>query len=170
MLSTLYPTHPWQPWKLTVTPRDWWSNDSNQLEYFKWLTKELKIEELSQWYNVTAESIDKLGGKNIDSMLFIQFWLTLTSVVGRPLLQMFDNRVYDLLKHFLSLECFIPPNGLIPWKFKEAHRFQSLQDQQQYIEWLALQLNVKTLEDWYSVHISQIIQQPCMFWNLFLCS
>jgi hypothetical protein len=53
LLVTTYPSNEWLPWKFAVCPRNYWDDEKNQKKFMEWATKELKIREMSDWYNVT---------------------------------------------------------------------------------------------------------------------
>ena len=42
-----------------------WSEISNQKKFAEWLEKELKIKHKEDWYNVTINDINKLGGRRL---------------------------------------------------------------------------------------------------------
>ena len=54
LLKSVYPEYPWLPWKFVRLPRNYWSNIENQREFMQYLSKQLNIKELSDWYNIPA--------------------------------------------------------------------------------------------------------------------
>jgi hypothetical protein len=55
MLATVFPEYEWLPWKLERCPRGFWDDINNQRKFLDWVSKELKIEEFSDWYKVTKQ-------------------------------------------------------------------------------------------------------------------
>ena len=52
LLSSVYPEYEWLPWKFYRLPRNYWVEVKNQHKFVEWAGKELKIEQLSDWFNV----------------------------------------------------------------------------------------------------------------------
>jgi hypothetical protein len=55
LLYQLYPDFEWLPWKLANCPKNYWDDMKNQRKFMDWAGKELKIKEMSDWYNVTQK-------------------------------------------------------------------------------------------------------------------
>ena len=55
LLSSIYPHYDWLPWKFRVCPSSYWDDVNNQIKFVNWAGKELKINEMSDWYNVKME-------------------------------------------------------------------------------------------------------------------
>jgi hypothetical protein len=53
ILSAVYPDYEWLPWKFTKCPRNYWDHEKNKRKFIDWVSKELKIKEMSDWYNVS---------------------------------------------------------------------------------------------------------------------
>ena len=62
MLSEVYPTYEWLPWKFNQIPKHFWDDTTKQIKFMDWVSKELKIEDKSDWYRIRQEVniIDKL--------------------------------------------------------------------------------------------------------------
>ena len=54
-LFSAYPEYDWLPWKFGSVPKHFWENAKNQRNFVEWAGKELKIKEMSDWYNVKNE-------------------------------------------------------------------------------------------------------------------
>jgi len=52
-LKTAFPTHEWHPWKFSKVYPGFWRNPDNVRLYVEWLGKELRLNDLSDWYNVS---------------------------------------------------------------------------------------------------------------------
>ena len=56
LLTSVFPTHLWLPWKFTQSKIHYWTNDPKHCKYFiEILSKELNINEPNDWYKVTLK-------------------------------------------------------------------------------------------------------------------
>ena len=55
LLATVFPEYEWVPGKFKNVPRNYWNDIENQRKFMEHIAKELKIKEMSDWYNVTQE-------------------------------------------------------------------------------------------------------------------
>jgi hypothetical protein len=55
LLSKVYPEYEWLPWKFVKCPQNFWNDVKNQRQFMDWAAKELKVNELSDWYNVSLK-------------------------------------------------------------------------------------------------------------------
>jgi hypothetical protein len=55
MLTTVYHDYHWLPWKFEKTPKNYFSEISNQRIFLDWAGKELGIKEMSDWYNINIK-------------------------------------------------------------------------------------------------------------------
>ena len=53
MLAEIYPEYDWLPWKFSKCANTYWDDINNQRKFVEWVGKELKIKEMSDWYNVS---------------------------------------------------------------------------------------------------------------------
>ena len=49
-----FPSYEWLPWKFRTVPFNYWNNKENHLLYMNWLSKQLNIKNMEDWYKVTA--------------------------------------------------------------------------------------------------------------------
>lgn len=67
-LQAIYPNHTWHPWKFKQNlPKGYWENNANVKRFLEWVSKELKMADLSGWYFVTNTKLAQLGGANLVS-------------------------------------------------------------------------------------------------------
>ena len=52
ILLTVYPEFEWLPWKFSFNQQRSWEDVEKQKEFIELAGKELKINELNDWYNV----------------------------------------------------------------------------------------------------------------------
>ena len=55
MLSIVYPEYEWLPWKFDLCPRNFWTQSKNQRKFMDWAGKELKINEINDWYSKSSK-------------------------------------------------------------------------------------------------------------------
>jgi len=63
VLQTVFSSHPWKAWKFAATPRHWWNEKQNCIDFCEWVRiEELKLRDLSGWYTVSTKQFGDLGG------------------------------------------------------------------------------------------------------------
>jgi len=62
VLSSVYPTHHWLPWRFAKLPTGWWKLQNNQLQFVEWVRKQSGYEALEDLYRLTNKSFSELGG------------------------------------------------------------------------------------------------------------
>ena len=60
LLTSLYPKNDWQEWKFSSLPKGYWSNLQNQLNFLSYLSKQLNIKSMDDWYKITAKVKNKI--------------------------------------------------------------------------------------------------------------
>ena len=55
LLTVAYPEYDWLPWKFGRTQPNYWNRLENQRKFMDWAGKELKIKDMSDWYNVSMK-------------------------------------------------------------------------------------------------------------------
>jgi hypothetical protein len=53
LLSTMYPKYDWLPWRFEMCPRGYWDDVNNQIKFINWVSKQLNIKQMSDWYKIT---------------------------------------------------------------------------------------------------------------------
>ena len=53
LISAVYPEYNWLPWKFDKIQSKYWEDINNQKKFMDWVGNELKIKEMSDWYNVS---------------------------------------------------------------------------------------------------------------------
>jgi hypothetical protein len=61
LLESIYTEHKWQTWRLGKVPHGYWQNMQNRVDLVEWLGKELKIQELDDWYRISDNQIQQLA-------------------------------------------------------------------------------------------------------------
>jgi hypothetical protein len=53
LLSQIYPSYDWLPWKFRGCPHFFWNNTQNQQKFMDWAGTQLNVKEMNDWYKVT---------------------------------------------------------------------------------------------------------------------
>jgi hypothetical protein len=128
MLSSLYPQYDWLPWKFEKCARYFWDDEKNQRKFLEWAGKQLKINEMSDWYKVTTKHISELGGGGLLRTRF------------RDSISLMLTEVY-------------PDYKWLPWKFANTPNnwWKDNKNKKQFLDWVGGQLGIKDHNDWYNV-------------------
>jgi hypothetical protein len=134
LLSTVYPDYNWLPWKFDKCPNFYWNDFNNHKKFIEWAAQQLKIKEMSDWYNVTVKDLYDIGGAS----------LITTQYKGSPTLLLF--KVY-------------PDYNWLPWKFAHIPRnyWRDMKNQRKFVNWAETQLSIKETSNWYKVTIKVLI-------------
>jgi hypothetical protein len=63
-VSSIYPEHTWQIWQFAVS-KSFWDNVDNVKSFMDWLSKELQISSLEDWYDIPVTQISNMGGSTL---------------------------------------------------------------------------------------------------------
>eukprot|EP01114_Cavostelium_apophysatum_P022575 TRINITY_DN8211_c0_g1_i1.p1 TRINITY_DN8211_c0_g1~~TRINITY_DN8211_c0_g1_i1.p1 ORF type:complete len:678 (+),score=129.47 TRINITY_DN8211_c0_g1_i1:83-2116(+) len=134
LLSKNFPEHPWITWNFRL-PLAFWNNEQNQLRFLKYLEKKLEIKDPEDWYRFQVEDVLKFKGNGLISR--------------------YNHSLQKMLDHFY------PGHDWKTWKFARVKPFfwDDRANQLEYIEWLEKELNIKQLDDWYNVHVSEVVKK-----------
>jgi hypothetical protein len=55
MLATVFPEHPWLPWRFNLPPKYYWDGVKNIKKFFDWAGKQLNVNEINDWYKVSRK-------------------------------------------------------------------------------------------------------------------
>lgn len=58
LLVVAYPNYDWLPWKFDKSPT-FWIDPENQRKFIEWAGKQLGVVNMSDWYNITNQVINK---------------------------------------------------------------------------------------------------------------
>jgi len=64
MLKAIYPDVPLLPWKFSVTPRNYWLNPANRVEFLDWLKVQHKLSTMEDLYKLKQVVIETHGTTN----------------------------------------------------------------------------------------------------------
>lgn len=126
-LSAVYPHHKFLPWKFVKAPMKFWRSADNQRTYMLWLADQLKIKNMNHWYRVSLHDVLQNYGGGL--------MLVHRRSIARALATAF------------------PEHEWLPWLFKNVRKefWMKRENRVKYFNWLAKELNVSNLEDWYKI-------------------
>ena len=130
-LQNLRPEFDWQVWKFEKVPQGFWKDEENHIKMVYGLAKEFGIKLKDDWYSITVSKVESKG--------------------GRLLLEYYGQSLVNLLK-------FVYPEH--PWQIWRFHQvsagfWDDISNQKMYFDWLAEQLNINDLQDWYNIKEDQ---------------
>lgn len=146
-LSAVYSQHEWEEWKFNKkTPHGFWNDLKNQRRFWDSVGRELGISSMAGWYAVETKNIAPHGCTNCVVAIHIATFLS------APAVPSFIETQYSWSVP-AALKAAFPEHEFLEWKFNKlpVNFWASRDNQLRYVEWLALQVGVKQLSDWYSV-------------------
>jgi hypothetical protein len=113
--------------------RDYWNRVENRMEYLQWIAESFGIKFLEDWYEITAERIRKMGGKQ--------------------LMDIHSNSIHKLLQS----TCF--EVEWQPWRFVQTNfgRWGTMENQRKFLDWLGSKIGIQEPSQWYEVSGEEII-------------
>lgn len=114
--------------KFIKYPLDYWDDFANQRAFIETATRRLNIKQPSDWYKISHQDLNNLG--------------------GRTLLKKYkDSRV-------ALLSSLLPDHEWLPWKFSKSSRnfWDDISNQRSFLNWHGKnKLQIQQMEDWYNV-------------------
>lgn len=141
-LMEVYPEFYWKAFMFDRVPLNYWDDFGNHILYFNYLSNELNIKSLDDWYEVSLSDLRKQQKfKNISSVL---------KYYG-------DSLINALLEIYPSS----PLDPSFQWKifkFKQVpkHYWNDSNNLLSFISYAAKELYIKNYEDWYNISSEQI--------------
>jgi hypothetical protein len=118
-----------------------WNDVANQQKFMDWVSKQLNITEMSDWYKI----LRKVRNYNLSHLINSQ--QDFVKIGANSILTNFDN------SPFHCLSSVYPDYNWLPWKFTQVPKnyWENVNNQKKFIDWAATQLNIKEMSDWYKV-------------------
>eukprot|EP01118_Nematostelium_gracile_P003618 TRINITY_DN14186_c0_g1_i1.p1 TRINITY_DN14186_c0_g1~~TRINITY_DN14186_c0_g1_i1.p1 ORF type:complete len:232 (-),score=48.50 TRINITY_DN14186_c0_g1_i1:115-810(-) len=132
-LNFAYPSHPFEFWRMYTIPKSLSENKENVKRLIEYVGDKLKVSRLDDWYHVEKADVIALVPK-------------------------FNNIVPNL---YTTLKETFPEHPWIPWKFQFpiGSFWSSGNNQRNFLENFAKEMNFKKMEDWYSVTYNQVVEK-----------
>ena len=126
-ITTVFNEKSWDLYKFSVVPDGYWKDEKNHRNFIENLGKHLEIQSLEDWYKITSKSIIDFGGKS--------------------LLKFYNDSPIKLIT------TLFPNHNWLPWKFSQVPKgfWSQIENQKQFIDWLAKELKIEKFEDWYKI-------------------
>jgi hypothetical protein len=133
LLEAIYPNFCWIPWKFSQVSNDFWDNYNNRRKFMDWIAELHEINSLDDWYRLKHMDFNNYG-----SLLHIRF----ENSVIRALSSVYQDTLW------------------LPWLFDHAPQgyWHIKKHQEEYLEWLEDQLQIKNADDWSRIS-SDILKQ-----------
>jgi hypothetical protein len=128
LISSIYPQEEWFLWKFGAIPKNYWTVPGNQTNFVNWVTKELKIKDIEDWYRVTVKDWQDIG---LSGLIMKQY-----------------NNSPSLL-----VSSLFPDYNWLPWKFVVTPRtyWREPENIKKFMDWAGKELGVIELKDWYII-------------------
>jgi hypothetical protein len=142
--QAIYPYHQWLAWKFGQNVHTgFWDKIDNQRDFLNWLGGKLQFKHMDDWYNVTWKQIKKNGGRGL-----------LDKYGDSP-----SKLIISVYIQYPWKESkFTQRNPKFTSRNKPAGYWNSKDNQRNFLDTLAKQLNFKQQDDWYKVTIRQILE------------
>ena len=134
LLSSIYPTHQWNFSSMTITPNIYFKKIENQRQFLDKLFKILQLTHFEEWKYISKKKIIENGGKSLLNYYAQNLFILFTSI--------YPNYPFEYEK----------------FEFNTPAYFNSLQNQQKYMESLFKKLNLITIENFLKVSEKKFIQ------------
>jgi hypothetical protein len=127
LLKSAYPEFTWDEWHFKELQPLYWKDLHNQRAYLDWIAEQLGMERVEDWYHCSAQHVNAVGRHKIVQDLY-----------GNSLVKALTTVYPEFTWHV--------------WKFSEKvpHSYWThMQHQRLFFDWLAEQLDIRELDDWY---------------------
>lgn len=158
MLELIYPEKRWHIWLYGPVPKLYWDDPKHRKNYFEWVTQILKIEKDEDWYKLSQDQILSLSGAStVLSYYGGSFAAALQAIYPGP--------SFLFISSVIVLNQQQTEKKILPWLFTNSpHGFWFDESNVlKYMKWVADKLEIQTMEDWYKVSASDIIQYISFF-------
>jgi hypothetical protein len=137
MLRAIYPHHTWHPWLFKRVPHDYWKSMERRRLYISWLSEQLNIERLEDWYSVSVDAVRR------------------NYAGSRFLSQCYKGSLN------LALRDLYPNHTWKVWRFRHSRVpsqfWKNRNNQKELFEHLATTMKHTQWEDWYSVKYDDLV-------------
>ena len=59
ILQQVYPDYNWLPWQFDKSPRNFWNDPKNTRKYMDWISTQLNVKDMDDWYKVSYKACSK---------------------------------------------------------------------------------------------------------------
>jgi len=135
LLSAVFPERKWLPFRFGRVPHDYWTSLDHQRDFLEFVAPQLNVKEgdLDGWYQVRSSELIDVGARGLLSLYNGSFSKLLTAA--------YPDHPWDDSK----------------FTFKPHNYWNSLKNQQTFMEELGKKIGLQDLDGWYSVEKSTVI-------------
>ena len=125
LTKELYPKYEWHPWRFKIAPSGTWINPETHRKFLEWVAVQRSNEDFTDWYSISGEELDALGGGKLK--------------------QMYGSIAELIIKNF-------PEFDFQFWRFRKSRgNWSQIENQRKFLSWVEQELELKAPEDWYNV-------------------
>src|SRR5690606_34999934 len=129
----------WYPWKFCQVPKGYWDTMENQRLFFDWLADELCIMDNTNWFQVKKDAIMSSHGAGLIKHKY-----------GGSLIRALKEIYPDMRLHSSRFD-------------REPSEFwETISNQRIYFDYIAEMMQIKVIEDWYGVQLSNIKEESAI--------
>jgi hypothetical protein len=188
-LKIIYPEIDWQVFRFHSVPKDYWNYREHRRKYFDWIADMLSISLSEDWYNITYEQIVSLKGRGLLGYYNGSHASALMDIYPETDWQPWrfqrlpknhftnsnDNKFangtklsdsndynHDTSEHqkLLERDRSLVRDESLGWnKRMKRHYWKDLSNMRSYFDWIAEELNVHKVEDWYQIDYRDIVDR-----------
>ncbi len=140
--------------------RRYWDYVENHRNFFNNAASKLTVEQYNDWYNFAPDDLNNNKNGSNTTITTEEINATSTPTPATPTsssnwLQFYGGSLV------LALETVYPEYEWQPWKFSKVSRsfWEDLSNQRRYLDQVAQELNISTVQDWYRVRMVDILSQ-----------
>jgi hypothetical protein len=137
----MVPDHPWIEWRFNMVSNGFWSSWDNRRAYFEWLSKDLGLTSMNDWYSVKKEDITSRNGAGV---LVHRY----ANCVSLALADVFPEHEWQSWRWNRA-----PP---LYWSTVSESGTRVNMSALEFIQQAAKTLSISSLEDWYRISKPQL--------------
>jgi hypothetical protein len=135
-LMAIYPEYNWDPGNFKKSPKNYWKDANHQRKFFDSIAESLDIKSPEQWVRISQAEVKQRGGSTIIGRYY-------GGSLYKTLKAIYPEHDWDLLKKSKSTGIF----------------WNDPQNQRKCFDWVAKQLNIEHLDQWYKVTASDLYKK-----------
>ncbi|EGG14005.1 hypothetical protein DFA_11766 [Cavenderia fasciculata] len=155
LVKAVYSEYKWLPWKFNNSPKNFWRDHQNQLDYLLWLGERIGITNPRDWYRITKNDFIENHGNS----LLLLYGGSPVRVIMQVFNKNNNEKKEDGQDTFISPQSsiFIDYKYLI-WRFTNLPRgsFKDMTILKEFIEFTKDYYRMEKKEDWYRLSWTQI--------------
>jgi len=131
VLSRAFPERQWPAFRFGKVPRGYFDSPERQREFVEYVSNELNIRELDEWYLKSSTDLARFGGVGIPGVS--------GKSISNLLASVYPNHPWDVSR----------------FTFK-PHYWTSLENQKRRMDDIGKKIGIRNLDDWYSIKVTSL--------------